>query len=150
MDGLTSFKNEIFKYGVMAAAIFELASLPFLGLDVQFFYGLTLGTAVAIANFNLMAITFHLTLERRKSAIAFFGYFIRLAIYGGAFYISLQVSLISALGTGLGFLTLKLALFYLHGFKSKFSKGRVVREEPKELQPKKHWYDYKENEDLDE
>jgi len=150
MDGLTSFKNQIFKYGIMAAAVFELASLPFLGLDARYFYGLSLGTAVAIVNFNIMAFTFQQTLERRKSAIAFAGYFVRLAIYGGTFYMSIGVSLISALGTGLGFLTLKLALFYLHGFKSEFSKGRVVREEPKELQPKKHWYDFNENEDYDE
>lgn len=150
MDGLTSFKNEIFKYGILILAIFELASLPFLGWDAQYFYGLSLGTAVAIVNFNIMAFTLKQTLEKRKSAIAFVGYLVRLAIYGGTFYMSMGVSLISALGTGLGFLTLKFALFYLHGFKPKFSKGRVVREEPKELQPKKHWYDFKENEDYDE
>ncbi|MDD3167954.1 MAG: ATP synthase subunit I [Eubacteriales bacterium] len=147
MDGLTSFKNEIFKYGIMAAAIIELASLPFMGLDVQFFYGLSLGTAIAIVNFNLMAFTFWMTLEKRKSAIAFIGFLVRLAIYGTAFYMSMRISLISALGTALGFFTLKLALFYLHGFKSEFSKGRVVREEPEELQPKKHWYDFNERDD---
>ena len=149
MDGLSSFKNEITRYGILVAAVFELASIPFLGLDAQFLYGLSLGTAIAIVNFNLMAITFRLVLEKRNRSIAFIGYLIRLAVYGGVFLISIRVSMISALGTALGFLTLKLAMFYLHGFRAKFSKGRVVREESEEFQQKKHWYDYKEDHELD-
>lgn len=149
MDGLTSFKNEICKTGILIAAVFELASLPFLGLDVQFFYGLSLGTAVAIVNFNVMEFTLRKMLELRKSAIAVIGFFVRLVIYGIVFYMSIRISLISAAGTALGFLTLKLAMFYLHGLRPKFSKGRTVREEPAELQRKKRWYDYKENDELD-
>ncbi len=149
MNGLTAFKNKIFKYGIMASAIVELASIPFLGFDVQFLYGLALGTAIAIVNFNLMAFTFHLVLERRNASLAFIGYLVRLAVYGAGFLASLQVGMISALGTAIGYLTLKLAMFYLHGVKSEFSKGRIVRDEPIELQPKKHWYDFKENEELD-
>lgn len=149
-DDLTSFKNQIFIYGIIVAAIFELASLSMLGIDARFFYGLSLGTAIAIVNFNLMALTFRLMLEMKKSAVAFLGYLVRIAIYGGTFYLSLQVGLISALGTALGFLTIKLALLYLHGLKAKFSKGRILREEPEELKPKKHWYDYKENDDYDD
>ena len=149
MDGLSSFKNEITRYGILVAAVFELASIPFLGMDVQFLYGLSLGTAIAIVNFNLMAITFRLVLEKRNRSIAFIGYLLRLAVYGGVFLISIRVSLISALGTALGFLTLKLAMFYLHGFRAKFSKGRVVREESTEFKQKKHWYDFKEDHELD-
>ncbi len=150
MDGLTSFKNEIFKYGILTLAIFELASLPFLGWDAQFFYGLSLGTAITIVNFNLMTLTLRLTLERRNLVISYFGYLIRLALYGGTFYLALKTGLICALGTLLGFFTLKLAMLYLHGIKAEYSRGRTVREEPAELQPKKHWYDDKENEDSDE
>lgn len=150
MDGLTSFKNEIFKYGILILAIFELASLPFLGWDAQFFYGLSLGTAVTIVNFNLMTLTLRITLERRNIAISYFGYLIRLALYGVTFYLALKTGLICAVGTLLGFFTLKLAMLYLHGIKAEFSKGRTVREEPEERKPKKHWYDFKENEDDDE
>lgn len=146
MAGLTSFKNEIFKYGIAALAMIELASLPFLGWDVQFFYGLSLGTAVTIVNFNIMSLTLRLTLEKRNIAISYFGYLIRLAIYGGTFYIALGNGIICGLGSVLGFFTLKAAMMYLHGVKAKFSKGRVVREEPEELQPKKHWYDFDDSE----
>ncbi|MDF3000813.1 MAG: hypothetical protein K0Q48_932 [Bacillota bacterium] len=149
MNGLTAFKNRIFKYGIMVSAIVELASIPILGFDVQFLYGLALGTAIAIVNFNLMALTFQFVLKRRNASLAFIGYLIRLAIYGAGFFASLQVGIISAMGTALGYLTLKLAMFYLHGLKAEFSKGRIVREEPEELQPKKHWYDFKEYEELD-
>lgn len=147
MEGLTSFKNEIFKYGIAAAAVMELASLPFLGLDAQFLYGLLLGTAIAIVNFNLMAFSFWLALEWRKGAIAFLGFLVRLAVYGAAFYMSVKIGLISGAGTALGFLTLKLALFYLHGFRPKYSKGRIVREDPDDLKPKKPWYDFIEHDD---
>jgi hypothetical protein len=150
MNCLTAFKNEIFKYGIVASAIFELASLPFLGWDGRFFYGLLLGTAITIVNFNLTAITSRLTLELQKVVVTYLGYLIRLCIYGGTFYLSLRAGMISGLGTVLGFFTLKLAILYLYGIKAKFSKGRVVREEPEEWRPKKHWYDYKENDDYDD
>lgn len=131
MDGLTSFKNKIFLYGILVAAIIELVSLPFLGLDIQFTYGLVLGTAIAIFNFSIMAFTFKRALNGKGVPIAILGYIVRLLIYGGAFYISMKVSPISGLGTVLGFLTLKGAIYYLHGFKAKFSKGRKVSPEIK-------------------
>lgn len=150
MDRFTAFKNEIIKYGIVAFVIFELASLPFLGWDGRFFYGLLLGTSITIVNFNLMAITSRLTLELQKVAVTYLGYLIRLCIYGGAFYLSLKVGILCGLGTVLGFFTLKLAMLYLYGIKAKFSKGRIVREEPVEWRSKKHWYDYKENDDYDD
>ena len=126
MDGLTSFKNKIFLYGIFVAVIVELVSLPFLGLNMQFSYGLALGTAIAILNFNIMAFTLKRALSGRGISISMLGYIIRLLIYGGTFYISMRVSQLSGLGTVLGFLTLKGAIYYLHGFKAKFSEGRKV------------------------
>jgi hypothetical protein len=146
MNGLTSFKNEIFKYGIAIAAVIGLASLPVLGLDAQFLYGLFLGTAIAIVNFSLMSFTFRLALEVRKGAgaIAFLGFLVRLAVYGIAFYMSVKVSLASGAGTALGFLSLKLALFYLHGLKPKFSKGKSAGANPPEFPTKKRRYDFNE------
>ncbi len=131
MDDLTSFKNKIFQYGILVAVIIELASLPFLGLDIQFSYGLALGTAVAILNFSIMVFTLKRALSGRGMATTFLGYMIRLIIYGCVFYLSMKVSTISGLGTILGFLTLKSAIYYLHGFKAKFSKDRKVSPEVK-------------------
>ena len=145
MNDLTAFKNQIFKYGIMVAAIFDVVSLPFLGLDAKFSYGLALGTAIAIVNFNIMEFTLKKTLQGNGGTISILGYIIRLAFYGGAFYMSMRMSPISGIGTLAGFLTLKVAIYYVHGFKSKFSTGRIVREEPEELKPKSHWYDFKEN-----
>ncbi|MBR0599188.1 ATP synthase subunit I [Sinanaerobacter chloroacetimidivorans] len=129
MSELTAFKNQIFFYGIIVAALCELASLPFLGLNRMFSYGLALGTAIAIVNFNIMEFTLKKALAGRGGSMAFIGYILRLLIYGGAFYMSMRVGTISGLGTLLGFLTLKAAIYYLHGFKAKFSKDRKVRPE---------------------
>jgi len=145
---LANFKNKIIKFGIIIAAICELVSIPFLSLDTSFFYGLLLGTAISILNFNMMEIMLKKALEHREGIYVFLGYLIRLVIYGAAIYTTLKISPTSALGTLIGFLTLKIAIYYLYGFKPKFSKNRVVREEPEELKPKKHWYDFQEDEDI--
>lgn len=129
MKDLASFKNQIFKYGIIIAVLCQLISLPFLGLNPQFSYGLALGTAIAIVNFTILEFTLKKAIEDRKGSLAFVGYLIRLAVYGGAFYISMQVSLISGMATLIGFMTLKLAIYYLHGFKAKFSENRKVSPE---------------------
>lgn len=129
MKNLTSFKNQIFKYGIIIAVLCQLISLPFLGLNPQFSYGLALGTAIAIVNFTILEFTLKKVIEDRKGSLAFVGYLIRLAVYGGAFYISMRVSLISGMATLIGFMTLKLAIYYLHGIKAKFSENRKVSPE---------------------
>lgn len=131
MNALVAFKNQIFIYGIIITAIFEVVSLPFLGLDLQFFYGLILGTTIAIVNFNILEFTLKKTLEGSGGSITFIGYIIRLALYGIAFYTAMKVSTISGIGVILGFVTLKLAIFYLHGIKTKFSQNRKLRPEVK-------------------
>lgn len=129
MNDLTSFKNQIYKYGMIVAAICELVSLLLIGFDYQFLYGLSLGTAISIVNFNIMEFTLKRALEGYGSKLAFIGYVIRLIIYGGIFYASISLSTTSGIGTLIGFVTLKIAIYYLHGFKAKFSKNRKIRPE---------------------
>lgn len=132
MRDLAAFKNQIVIYGILVAILFQLASLPFLGPEVKFSYGLALGTAIAIVNFNIMEFTVRKTISGGGGILAFAGYMIRLLIYGGAFYMSMQVGTASGLATLLGFLTLKISIYYLHGLKARFSKDRKVRPEVKE------------------
>jgi hypothetical protein len=126
---LIAFKNQIFLYGIGIALIFEVISLPFLGFDRGFAYGLALGTAISIVNFNLLAFTLGKVLENGSKTLAFIGYMVRLCLYGLVFYVSMRVSLWAGAGSVLGFVVLKIAMYYLHGFKAKFSKGRKVRPE---------------------
>lgn len=129
MSDLTSFKNKIFIYAIIIMAITELISLPFLGLDIKFAYGLLLGTCISIANFNILAFTLDRALKSGNKALVFFSYLIRLAVYSVALLSAFNVGNLTALACAMGFLTVKLAIYYIHGFKAKFSKDRKVRPE---------------------
>ncbi len=129
MKDLTEFKNRIFFHAVIIMVMMELLSLPFLGLDVPFGYGLLLGTCISIVNFNIMAFTFARALATGKKASVFFSYLLRLVIYAVALLSSFQVGNRAALACTLGFLTVKLAIYYIHGWKTKFSTDRKVRPE---------------------
>lgn len=150
MISLAEFKNKIVQYGIIAALICEVVSLFFLGWNPGFTYGLALGTAISIVNFTMMEVTLRRVLSTGNRWMASLGYLIRLLFYGVAFYSAIKIGIVSAVGVLIGFMTLKVAIFYLHGIKAKYSTGRVVREEPKELIPKKHWYDDKENEESED
>jgi hypothetical protein len=115
---LAAFKNRIFLYGLSIALIFEGGSLLFLGLDAGFAYGLALGTSVSVVNFNILAYASRRLLNDGRAWMGFVGYLVRLAVYGFAFYMALRVSHAAAIGAALGFLTLKLAIYYIHGFKA--------------------------------
>jgi hypothetical protein len=115
---LTAFKNHIFFHGILVALIFEAGSLFFLGFDIGFAYGLALGTAVSVVNFNILAYTSQRLLDGGRAWMGFVGYLVRLAVYGFAFYMALRVSHAAAIAAALGFLTLKCAIYYVHGFKA--------------------------------
>jgi|GEM_PF-1118241 len=130
MNDFTAFKNQIFIYTLIVAVFCQLISLIFLGVDVKFSYGLVLGTCVAIVNFNLLVFSSKAILKNSKGkGFAFASYIIRLLIYGVAFYMAMKVSVPAGLASVVGFLTLKLAIFYVCGIKTKFSKGRTVTPE---------------------
>ena len=147
MKDLTAFKNKIFKYGILTAVLMEVLSLPVLGFDRGFFYGISLGTAIAIVNFNIIEIFCKLALKKENRLIVFAGYLIRLTIYGFAFMSSLKIGLTCSAGVILGFFTIKIAIILIHGIFAKYSTGRVVREEPEDELDKGHWYDFNDKSD---
>jgi len=131
---LKAFKNQIFKYGIIAAVICEVASLPFLGFNVKFTYGLVLGTCTAIVNYSILSFTATRIVNRGNGAwLAVLGYIIRLLIYGGVFYISYKVSAASGIAALLGFMTLKAGIYYVYGFKPKFSESSAKGKELNDL-----------------
>jgi hypothetical protein len=126
---LTAFKNRIFFHGVLIALIFEAGSLLFLGPDAAFAYGLALGTAVSVVNFNILAYMSQKLLNSGRAWLGFVCYLVRIAVYGFAFFAALRVSLVAALGSALGFLTLKLAIYYVHGVRAPrktYAKGTLL------------------------
>ncbi|MBK5261877.1 MAG: ATP synthase subunit I [Peptostreptococcaceae bacterium] len=129
MNDLTTFKNKIFLYAIIVMMVFEIVSLPLIGLDIKYAYGLLLGTFIAISNFNILAFTLKKVLSNGNKSFIFLGYFLRLALYGVAVVTAFKVSNQTGFGSLLGFITVKISIYYLHGFKTKFSEGRKVRPE---------------------
>ena len=102
----------------LIAGIIELGSLLFIGWSPRFLYGLALGTLVSIGNFSLLTATSKLALLTKKAMlINMFGYLVRLAVYCGTFLISYRLGTAPGIGTLLGFMTLKIALYHEHGIK---------------------------------
>jgi hypothetical protein len=134
---LTAFKNQIFFHGIAVALIFEGGSLLFLGFDVGFAYGLALGTAVSVVNFNILAYASQRVLSGGRAWLGFVGYLVRLAVYGFVFYMALRVSNTAAIGAALGFVTLRLAILYVHGLKGFRSALFAKRGDVKPLDPEK-------------
>lgn len=104
-------------------------SLVFLRIDVHFLYGLILGTFVSFVNLNILVSTSKLVLRKKKPALASLSLIFRLCIYGGVFYVALDVSVVSGIGCIIGFLTQKIAIYYIYGFKAKYSTDRKISPE---------------------
>ena len=113
------FRNQILKYCMIIAVITELVSLLIEGPDIKFFCGLAVGTAVTMFNFGILALSAVKLTEKHSKAPVVAGYFIRLPIYGAAFYFCLMAGKMSAIGCVLGFVTLHIAIMYIYGIKSR-------------------------------
>jgi len=121
MNNVAAFKNEIIKYSIFIALGCEAASIIFLGLNLQFAYGLALGTAICVVNFNISYFFINRTLKKINGAKLrnFIGYVLRLTIYGYAFYVSIMTGKYSAIGTVAGFLSIKASIYYINVIKYK-------------------------------
>lgn len=141
-------------YCLIVGAIIELASICFIGWDALFLYGLALGTSVAIVNYKLLIFSSRLALSSKKGiSLVATGYIIRLAIYGGVFFLSYTSGVTSGIGTLLGYMTVKIVIFYEYGIKpgmasQKYDKTTLkdldkdlwaLEEAEKVKRPKKFW-----------
>ena len=133
MEDLTKFKNKIFIYGILIMLIAEVISLPIHGFDWKFSVGLLLGTAIAIANFNIMTLTSAMILEGKHKALASMSYLIRLLLYGGVFYVSIKLSVPAGIGSICGIMTLKVAIFIIHAVIPHFKKDEIVTRDLKKV-----------------
>lgn len=122
MEDLTKFKQKIFIFGILIMLIMEVISLPIHGFDWKFSIGLILGTAIAVANFNIMTITSAMILGGKSRFLASLSYLIRLLLYGGVFYVSVKLSFPAGIGSVCGFMTLKIAIFIIHAVIPRFEK----------------------------
>jgi hypothetical protein len=117
-----SMVSPLYRYSILTAAIIQLGSLLIIGWNPLFAYGLALGTCISIVNYNLLVFSSKKALLMgRGLSLAVVGYTVRMAIYGGVFLLSYRTGTASGIATLLGYMTVKLGMFYLYGFKPGFA-----------------------------
>lgn len=132
-------KKITYIYAIAAALLMQLLSLPFLGPDIRFSYGLVFGTVVAIINHRILEKAGEWALIKgRGAALIVVGYMVRLGIYGGAFLYALQLGTASGIACLLGFTTLKWGLIYLYGIRPTIQKRRSLRGERRQDGKRRH------------
>lgn len=118
-------KKITYIYVIAAAIVMQLLSLPFLGVDLRFSYGLAFGTVVGIVNHRILEKVGEWALiQRRGAALIVLGYMVRLALYGGAFLYALQLSTASGIACLLGFLAMKIGVVIVYGIRPMIQKRR--------------------------
>jgi hypothetical protein len=113
-----SWKNrkETILWAIPFMMIFEGASLPFIGWRAEYAIGLCAGFLVSILCFLIMNVVTERVLSTGKGGLVIPGLLLRVFLYGGAFYFTaVKISLLSGLGSGLGFLTGILSVLFLRG-----------------------------------
>lgn len=116
----SAFKNRIYKYTIIISIFFGIISLAVVGWSNKFLGGLCLGTCVGIVNFHFLAWTCKKIVYGGKgSGVSVIGYFIRLLIYGASYYVCAKIDIIyCGFGCIAGFISIKIAIVYLHAFKA--------------------------------
>jgi hypothetical protein len=126
--------DPLYCYSIIAAAIIMAGSLPIIGWNPLFAYGLALGTCIAVVNYNILVFSSKAALDRgRGVGLIIIGYTLRMAIYGGVFLFSYRTDTVSGIATLLGYLTVKLGMFYKYGFRPGFSGKRYGKGQLKDL-----------------
>lgn len=148
MASFLKFRNQIFKYSIIVAIIMELVSVIFIGLSTKFLLGMVVGTAVTLLNFSILERSSEMLMKKNSTGPMVGGYFIRMPIYGVAFYLCLRAGLYCAVACGLGFVTLPVALLYIYGIKSRFPGAE--KNPLNDWKEPKEWNDLSDAEDEDD
>ena len=129
MDDISKLKKQIFLYGSLVAFVSEVISFFVLGWRPAFLIGLIAGLAVAIINFNILAFTINRMLTTGNKGISSIGFFARMILYCVAFYFCITNSYAAGAACLIGFLTLKVPMYYFYAIKPKFNTERKIRPE---------------------
>lgn len=152
MGEYKKFRNKVIVGELVTGLFFAAISIPIIGLDGHFLFGLFLGTIVTVLNFILLVITGVKLMEVQSRAPVVLGYFGRLVIYGIAFFICIKIDLMTGLGCGISFMTLPVAILFIYGIFSRFpgAKKNPLNDwtEPKEWNDLSQWDEDDESKDF--
>lgn len=129
MDDIRKLKKQIFLYGSLVALVCELISFFILGWDLGFLTGLLVGLAAAIINFNILAFTLDRMLKNGNQGTSALGFIVRMILYCVVFYFCITRSYAAGAACLIGFLTLKVPMYYFYAIKPKFNTERKIRPE---------------------
>ena len=119
-------KKETIRYTIIAAIATEVISLPLLGLNILFPYGLAIGTCIAIINLNIISTSISKAIEKGRKGPVTLGLIVRIMTYSGGALLTFTTSPIAGLGATVGFLLPRIALFIMKAvvptIKRKFKK----------------------------
>ena len=101
---ISEIKREITLYTIIAAAAVEAISLPILGPDILFTYGLAIGACAAAINLNIISVSVDRAVRQGRKGPVIFGFALRALLYGGAFWLAVSTSGVSGAGAAAGFL----------------------------------------------
>lgn len=129
MNDIGKLKKQIILYGALVSVVCEGVSFIVLGWNLHFLIGLAGGFIAATVNFNILAFTLTQMLKSGNSGLSSLGFFFRMMIYCIVFYFCVKTSYIMGAACVIGFLALKIPMYYLHAIKPKFNTNRKVSPE---------------------
>lgn len=133
MEDIRKLKKQIFLYGTVVVAVCEFGSLFILGWEPVFLFSLMAGLAVAIINFNVLSFTLNKMLTTGIQGYSALGFFVRIFLYCVVFYFCVTRSYAAGAACLIGFLSLKLPMYYFYAIKPKFDTKRKIRPEVQEM-----------------
>ena len=105
-----------------------MISLPAIGPNILFSYGLAIGACAAVIALNIIGVSIERAAERNKKKPVIFGYIIRVLLYGGALFFAVRTSGLTFAGAAIGLLLPHAALYVMYGLVPAIRKR--VRKEP--------------------
>ena len=112
---IAKIRKDLILYTIIAAAAVELISLPAIGPNIFFSYGLAIGACAAVIALNIIGLSIDRAAERGKKKPVIFGYILRVLLYGGALFLAVNTSFLSFTGAALGLLLPHAALYVMFG-----------------------------------
>jgi len=127
---ITKIRKDLILYTIIAAAAVEIISLPVLGPNILFPYGLAIGACAAIISLYIISRTIEQAAESRRRSPVIFGFIIRVLLYGGALYLAVSTSPVSLAGAAIGLLLPHISLYIMYGLVPAVRRKRQGRTAP--------------------
>ena len=115
-------------YAIVAAGVAEVVSLPVIGANVLFPYGLALGVCASVISLHVISASIERAVGRGKKGPVIFGLAGRVVLYAGALVLAARTADSAFAGAAIGVLLPYLSLYVRLGLLPAIRRG--VKKEP--------------------